>query len=109
KQKGVNVHTSARVTSIRLNGDELIATLGDGTEVVADLIIASAGVKPNVAFLQGSGIACATGILIDERCETNIPGVFAAGDVADHVYRQAITSAGAGCMAALDAEKYLDN
>lgn len=85
KQKGVNVHTSARVTSIRQNGDELIATLGDGTEVVADLIIASAGVKPNVAFLQGSGIACATGILIDERCETNIPGVFAAGDVAEAV------------------------
>ncbi|TCD18136.1 thioredoxin-disulfide reductase [Pseudomonas sp. IC_126] len=71
------------------------------------------GHKPNTDLFQGQ-LEMKDGYLKikggsegDATC-TTIPGVFAAGDVADHVYRQAITSAGAGCMAALDAEKYLD-
>jgi thioredoxin reductase (NADPH) len=71
------------------------------------------GHKPNTAIFEGQ-LAMHNGyIKIKSGIEggataTSIEGVFAAGDVADHVYRQAITSAGAGCMAALDAEKYLD-
>ncbi|MFC3606759.1 thioredoxin-disulfide reductase [Stutzerimonas tarimensis] len=65
-----------------------------------DLFVGQLDMKDGYLKIRGGGEGDAT-------C-TNIPGVFAAGDVADHVYRQAITSAGAGCMAALDAEKYLD-
>ena len=71
------------------------------------------GHKPNTDLFQGQ-LEMRDGYLIVQggnegnATATSIEGVFAAGDVADHVYRQAITSAGAGCMAALDAEKYLD-
>ncbi len=71
------------------------------------------GHKPNTDLFAGQ-LEMAGGYLVvnsgteGSATHTSVPGVFAAGDVADHIYRQAITSAGFGCMAALDAEKYLD-
>lgn len=73
------------------------------------------GHKPNTDIFKGqldmddSGYLRVNSGLHGNATATNIAGVFAAGDVMDHIYRQAITSAGTGCMAALDAEKYLDN
>lgn len=72
------------------------------------------GHKPNTDPFLDTGLEMASGYikvksgLQGNVTATNIPGVFAAGDVADHVYRQAITAAGLGCMAALDADRYLD-
>ncbi len=71
------------------------------------------GHKPNTGLFDGqldmnNGYITVKSGLAGDATATSVPGVFAAGDVADQVYRQAVTSAGAGCMAALDAEKYLD-
>ena len=65
-----------------------------------DIFVDQLEMKNGYIIVQGGNEGNATAV--------SIPGVFAAGDVADHVYRQAVTSAGSGCMAALDAEKYLD-
>ncbi len=72
------------------------------------------GHSPNTSLFEGQlnmkgGYLKVTGSYAGNATATNIPGVFAAGDVADFTYRQAITSAGSGCMAALDSERYLDN
>jgi NAD(P)H-nitrite reductase large subunit len=83
--KGVAVHVEARVTNLRqgAGGDALVATLDTGGELEADLVIIAAGVKPNIAFLSGSGIECATGIPIDTSMQTSVAGIYAAGDVAE--------------------------
>jgi thioredoxin reductase (NADPH) len=77
-------------------------------------IFIAIGHKPNTGIFEGqltmnNGYIVVNSGINGNAQATNIPGVFAAGDVCDHVYRQAVTSAGTGCMAALDVEKYLDS
>jgi thioredoxin reductase (NADPH) len=99
----------AGVTGLRVK-----ATDGSGTrEIEVAGVFIAVGHTPNTQIfagqvdMNGGYIVVKTG-LQGGATATSVPGVFAAGDVADHVYRQAITSAGTGCMAALDADKYLD-
>ncbi|MBE0464745.1 MAG: thioredoxin-disulfide reductase [Halomonadaceae bacterium] len=97
------------VTGVRLK-----STL-DGTvkEIQAPGLFIAIGHHPNTGIFEGQLVMNGGYIKVNSGLEgnataTSVPGVFACGDVMDHIYRQAITSAGSGCMAALDAERYLD-
>ena len=85
EKQGVKVHTGAKVESLRAGAKagELVAKLGNGQEIVADLVICAAGVAPNVDFLKGSGIATERGILVDAAMQSSVPGIYAAGDVTE--------------------------
>jgi len=97
-----------------VTGTRLRSLKGDGhRELNVTGLFIAIGHSPNTAIFNGQlemreGYIKIKSGLDGDATATSVPGVFAAGDVADHVYRQAITSAGAGCMAALDADRYLE-
>ncbi len=98
------------VTGIRIAHTDTKAA----REVQVDGVFIAIGHKPNSDIFTGQlamhdGYVVINSGIAGNATQTSVPGVFAAGDIADHVYRQAITSAGFGCMAALDAEKFLDH
>src|SRR5262245_40428986 len=102
----VDVVGGEKLTAVRLRD----TVTGEESELEADGLFVAIGHDPNTSlFLDWLDHEPETGYLVTKNgtTETNRPGVFAAGDVQDHVYRQAVTAAGSGCMAALDAGRYL--
>jgi len=97
-----------------VTGIEVVSTVdGSKQKIDVDGVFVAIGHKPNSDIFAGQlemkdGYICINSGTEGNATQTSVPGVFAAGDIADHIYRQAITSAGFGCMAALDAEKFLD-
>ncbi len=83
ESRGVTVRTGAQVTGIEAVGEGFRLDLKGGEALEADMVICATGVQPNIWFLEGSGIATEAGVLVDHSLETNRPGVFAAGDVAE--------------------------
>ena len=100
----------AGVTGMRIRSTK---DKSETTDIELDGVFIAIGHKPNTSLFDGqldmkNGYITVKSGISGDATATSMAGVFAAGDVADQVYRQAITSAGAGCMAALDAEKYID-
>jgi thioredoxin reductase (NADPH) len=97
------------VTGLRIKSTKT----GETSDIALQGLFVAIGHKPNTDIFAGqlemkNGYIITNGGLSGNATGTSVPGVFAAGDVQDHVYRQAITSAGTGCMAALDAQRYLE-
>jgi len=82
EKKGVQVFTGTRVEAIEA-GTPLAVRLSNGQRVAADLVISATGVKPTIGFLANSGITCQQGVMTDEHMQSNVPGIYAAGDCAE--------------------------
>jgi thioredoxin reductase (NADPH) len=100
----INDLQKGEVTSLVLRNNQTGVT----SELAVDGVFIAIGHTPNTALFQGQIELEDNGyIKTFQGSRTSVPGVFAAGDVQDHIYRQAVTAAGSGCMAAIDAERYL--
>ncbi|HET8542557.1 MAG TPA: FAD-dependent oxidoreductase [Anaeromyxobacter sp.] len=97
ERKGVAVFTSTRIESIAPAKDGAVdVRLSGGKTLPAELVITAAGVQPNVGFLKGSGVTCNRGVVTDDRTQSSVPGIYAAGDCAeafDHATGSPLVSA----------------
>lgn len=114
KNPDIKIIYNSTLTEIRGNGSHVAGVTiknqktGQTVETETDVVFIAIGLSPNTKPFAGQIDLDNYGYIVRKKgTQTSVPGIFAAGDAADYVYRQAITSAGTGCMAAFDAERYL--